>query len=394
MRLNIAIFLVFIAPSFSFGVPHNLVKVKNEILQSEKNLEKLSQEKNNLELELKKIQQRVKVISDKKRALSFKLEELNEEIQIANYNLKDLESKQVDLRQANRARFVRAYKQWKLGRQAEVPKAINTSLSFHKKAYYYNKIQKLDRNILSVFVDNEIKLTDRKDELVKLLGDQDLIEESLIIEKKALNKTITKSEKVLKTINKKSKEYENELIELRGKALRFEIALKALIDESSANTMNLDENKGLADRDKIVSDKDNEFKGLNSKYIFPIEVKTKLKTDYGKEKVKNVNDYLHSKGVSVLLSDDSEVKAISNGTVVFVGNMPLYEKVIIIHHGNRDYSLYAKLEDIDVRKGDEVSAGDIIANDIEGSEFYLEIRKNNKHVNPRWYFKNWNDVVF
>lgn len=393
MRIVLFFFYIIVIVDLAFGVPENLLKVKNEIEVNEKNLEKLLKEKELLESELVTVQERVQIISDKKKALALKLNELNKEIEEANYYLKILEKKQIKLKNANRKRVVRAYKQWKLGRQNEIPKVLNTNLTYDKKAYYYKRIQKLDRSILSGFIQNEVELIDKKDGLLKLLKDQDLIEANLLKEKKDLNNTLKESKKLLKQLNSKSKLYENELIDLRGKALRFEIALKALIDKSSANSNNIRSNRGLTDRDKIDSDKNSKLQGLNSKYLFPVDVEVTLKRDYGKKKVKNLNDYVHNKGVSVLLSSDCDVKAISDGIVVFVGKMPAYEKVIIVHHGGRDYSLYAKLDDIEVNKGDEVSKGEIIATDIDDTEFYFEIRINNKHVNPKKFIANWNNVV-
>ena len=90
-------------------------------------------------------------------------------------------------------------------------------------------------------------------------------------------------------------------------------------------------------------------------------------------------------GVSFATKLGQKVYAIKDGRVVYSGDkMRTHGKIIIIKHADNFYSSYTKNSEILVADGDFIKGGDVIA--ITGKDsFYLEMRKQNKPVDPMHY---------
>ncbi len=107
---------------------------------------------------------------------------------------------------------------------------------------------------------------------------------------------------------------------------------------------------------------------------------------FGKTKVANFSDMIFSKGFEYKTAEGSQVRAVLGGRVVFAGEMPGYDTVVIVDHGARSYSLYGRLGKSLVQKGALVGQKDPVgvtsAPDDRGRNFYFETRKNGSPVDP------------
>ena len=74
------------------------------------------------------------------------------------------------------------------------------------------------------------------------------------------------------------------------------------------------------------------------------------------------------------------------GVVILNKDLPGYGKVIIVDHGSRVYSLYAKIKENLVNLGQNVKAGHYLASISDNEPFYFELRKKGKAVDPSSYF--------
>ena len=80
------------------------------------------------------------------------------------------------------------------------------------------------------------------------------------------------------------------------------------------------------------------------------------------------------------------VRAVHPGRVVFADRYGTYGQLVILDHGERCYSISANLGSIDVKVGDEVSAGErigTVGDDGRGPSLYFEIRIGNDRVAPQ-----------
>ncbi len=107
------------------------------------------------------------------------------------------------------------------------------------------------------------------------------------------------------------------------------------------------------------------------------------------------NSYHPNRGLDISMKDgkEFEVLAALSGTVSKVQEDSLLGNVIVIEHDNGVHTQYQSVKDIDVKVGDKVKQGQVLAtagtsrlNEEAGTHVHFEIRKDNIPLNPLSYF--------
>jgi septal ring factor EnvC (AmiA/AmiB activator) len=91
-------------------------------------------------------------------------------------------------------------------------------------------------------------------------------------------------------------------------------------------------------------------------------------------------------GLEIKASLGAVVRAVHPGRVAFADRYGTYGQIVILDHGDRCYTISANLGTMDVKVGDEVSAGErigTIGDDGRGPSLYFEIRIGNERVAPQ-----------
>lgn len=130
-------------------------------------------------------------------------------------------------------------------------------------------------------------------------------------------------------------------------------------------------------------------------YTVPMENATIVKDFSNKELQYNntLKQWEIHKALDITSDTSNNVLAIANGTVTNVYTNYLEGGVIEITHDNGIKSVYKSLEDISVKNGDFVTAGDVIASisssmarEINtGNHLHFEMFENNLSVDPNNY---------
>jgi murein hydrolase activator len=90
-------------------------------------------------------------------------------------------------------------------------------------------------------------------------------------------------------------------------------------------------------------------------------------------------------GVEIKASLGAAVRAAHAGRVAFADRYGTYGQLVILDHGDRCYTVSANLGTIDVKVGDELSAGEkigTVGDDGRGPSLYFEVRIGNDKVPP------------
>lgn len=114
-------------------------------------------------------------------------------------------------------------------------------------------------------------------------------------------------------------------------------------------------------------------------------------TSFGQTVTGRFGSSEQSRGITVRTEPGAEVQAFFTGSVVYAGVMEGYSGLIIIDHGERYFSLVARLAEIAVATGDRVQRDEAIGRaglDPEGAagQLYLEIRRGVEAVDPLPWF--------
>lgn len=121
----------------------------------------------------------------------------------------------------------------------------------------------------------------------------------------------------------------------------------------------------------------------------PFPVKGTIVQHFGKQKHDEFAETIFVKGIEVASTAGAEVRVVSDGTVVFDSELPVFGNVLIVEHPGRYFTLYGRISPLKTL-GDQLKGGDVIARtsapDDRGRNFYFEIRKEGKPQNPEKYF--------
>ncbi len=102
--------------------------------------------------------------------------------------------------------------------------------------------------------------------------------------------------------------------------------------------------------------------------------------------------YMQNTGIDYIGEESFEVIAILEGTVTSVKDDETVGKTVEISHDNGLVSIYQSLKEVNVKKGDLISQGQILGmsgtNELEkdlGNHLHFEIHANGQAVNPNNY---------
>lgn len=102
-----------------------------------------------------------------------------------------------------------------------------------------------------------------------------------------------------------------------------------------------------------------------------------------------------SEGINIMARKGSQVKSAADGVVIYVGNgVKALGNLVLIQHQNGWVSVYGYLENINVKKGDEVKQGDVIAkvgkpSNLKIPQLHFELRQNVTAKDPLEYLNSY-----
>jgi len=129
------------------------------------------------------------------------------------------------------------------------------------------------------------------------------------------------------------------------------------------------------------------FKDNKRRLPWPM-AKGTIVSPYGKQRHSSLeNVFVQNNGIDILSNNNAKVTAIFEGEVVGKMKIPGNDNMIIIKHGEF-YTVYSKLREVFVTKGDKVSKGFILGKLGENNTtLHFEIWQNKEKVDPAKWLK-------
>jgi murein DD-endopeptidase MepM/ murein hydrolase activator NlpD len=90
-------------------------------------------------------------------------------------------------------------------------------------------------------------------------------------------------------------------------------------------------------------------------------------------------------GLEIRADAGSAVRAVFAGRVAFADRYGPYGRIVIVDHGSHYYTVSGNLDEIDVKTGEDVGAGQrlgTVGDDGQGSMLYFEVRQGSRTVPP------------
>ena len=209
----------------------------------------------------------------------------------------------------------------------------------------------------------------------KLLSDE-------VTENNKLQKLKRNQKKTISDLGKKERRIKKELKERRISLEQLDNLIKEVIRSESEKLSGVD-----LDLIKLSES----FETNIGKLIWPVSSGF-ISNKFGVHPhpvIKNIK--VKNDGIDIQTSKGSKVYSVFSGKVSTVAFIPGMNNVIIINHGDY-YTLYAKLKNLVVEKGDIITIGqniaDIVTNSDGVSELQFQVWKNNIKLNPeKWIMK-------
>lgn len=127
------------------------------------------------------------------------------------------------------------------------------------------------------------------------------------------------------------------------------------------------------------------FVSNKGKLPWPVE-RGVISKYFGSYKHEELGITMENNGIDIRTESFSNVRVVFDGTVVGVVTNPIYKTAVIVSHGDY-FTVYSKLEGVSIKKGDKVSAKQIIGKvftdaETNESEVHFEVWQGSNKLNP------------
>lgn len=239
-----------------------------------------------------------------------------------------------------------------------------TFSEFITRFEFLRRIAKQDAELVSSIEAERREIADRKADLEKKLAETKRLETLKAAQQGNLERVMV--------------DRENKLKEIRSKQAYLEAEYEQLERESKA-------------LEQIIRQK---TKGSGAKgtgqLIWPVPGYSRISSPYGWRMHPILKERKMHTGIDIPAPSGKSVVAADSGTVIYVGWMNGYGKVVVLDHGSGRTTLYAHLSAQLVGEGKAVAKGDVIAKvgstgNSTGPHLHFEVRVNGSPVEPTGY---------
>ncbi len=245
---------------------------------------------------------------------------------------------------------------------------------FLNTTFFVKKIIDYDNSLL-------YSLEQKYSEFEKIISDLDI----RIDNEKKLRKKLSED---IESISKK-KELKKKMLYEISKKKSLQIAAFAALQKTAEE---LDE-KIYNMPSEPEKKQDGEKNFYDYKGLLKMPVKGEIVLKYGAYKDKNLDVSAYSNGINIKTNIGEPIRAVFDGKIIFARWLKHYGNILIADHGENYYTVYANIQDIFKKEGDEVLEGEVIATagdtgSFKDCELHFEIRHHGKSLNPLLWLNN------
>jgi murein DD-endopeptidase MepM/ murein hydrolase activator NlpD len=386
--LLLAVVLILGMATMSFAAPTG--SELEEQLQKEES--RLAELQGQVTLHRKKLNE-AKV---KEKGVLSKLQEFNEKVALTGQriNVMQIKQKRVEIRIAELTKEI-AYTEGQLGELKEALAArlnaiyryggvAELNLFFSSStineaivsSYLLTRIADQDREIYGKYMDRIRRLDQSRRDLglqTKRLVEQ---KQELEGERSAHRKAVDESSRYLEKVKKEKQLHASAVQELQRAQRELENKVRSLLEQKRKMAQKTPGRKTLSYRGGAL----------------PWPTSGTVNSEYGMRVHPQFNTKLMHTGIDIAAPIGTPVISVAAGEVLFAGWQRGYGQVIIIDHGGNLITIYGHLSRMDVRDGQDITAGQVIGGVgstgiSTGSHLHFEVRINGDAKNPRNYLR-------
>jgi septal ring factor EnvC (AmiA/AmiB activator) len=358
---------------------NELNKVESDISEVKQDMQRLSQQKDNLLNLLADIEKHYGEIAALLKTLQIQIEQKRQSLDNIRQDMQ-VYQKEIDKLSKELAGQIRAA--YAMGQKEKLKLLLNQqdpALSSRMMVYfnYFNKERLKKLTEIEAAVQRLDQLDKQKKTETELL-EQDL--ERKKSEQAALDEARKQRNELLVQIGNDFSSSEQQLTQLQESQNRLKSLMASLPITEEELAVDAEQAKELSSPIENSSELKSDFSTLKGKLPWP--VRGRLSQKFGSPRSEGTWD-----GVLIDANEGMEIKAVTRGKVVYAEWLRGYGLLTIIDHGQGYMSLYAFNQSLYKRIGDTVEAGDVIASVGQSggrsqAGLYFGIRKKGVPIDP------------
>lgn len=242
----------------------------------------------------------------------------------------------------------------------------------------------LKQNSMKAIVESDFNIIDRQNADLEMV---EKLEQEMKNEIQARTLLETELNDQIRINHNETKKKELILKEIRQKK---QLSLAA-IESLKLAALQLDSRMEEIQSDEIKKLGGESFLDQQGRLMIPVE--GEIVSEFGSSTSGNYKGFTFQKGIDIKVDRGEPVKSVFRGEVMFAQWLKGYGNLLIINHGDNYYTLYAHVEEMFKKEGENVETGDVIATagdtgSIKGTCLHFEVRHHGKPVDPmKWLRK-------
>ncbi|MBF0564152.1 MAG: peptidoglycan DD-metalloendopeptidase family protein [Nitrospirae bacterium] len=347
-----------------------LEKIQKEIEKHKEKLEESRKKESNVLEDLEKADKSLEAISGEVRGERRKIKDLNARISSLRQDMATMHNNAGTIKSKLRKRLkiIQRY-----GYDVDKMLILLNTDDFYKLMRinrYLAKTSGKEYREMVRYEDMSVKLAGKEKELKGLLSQ--LVARNEILQQKEAQLAEKKKDRqtLLSSIKQEQSLYSSVLTELQTTSSRLKVLMQKQEPE--------------------MQDVGSEFR--SSKGLLPWPAAGRVAIPYGSHQDPQFKTPVFRYGIYISTEDDSTIKAVYDGKVVYADWFKGLGKVVILSHGMGYHTVYANLSKMYPKVGDVVKRRSIIGDAgesavLNGSGIYFEVRYKGKPVNPLQWLK-------
>ena len=371
--LSLFSMMLAISPGALSDEKADMAKLQKDVADLQKELKKVQGARSNVQQELQKNETQM---SD----LQKKVEKIQQEINNQDKQIENLKKDRGDLEKARAKQQAQAAEQvraaYQLGQQPqfkvflnqESPERISRMMKYHSffMAAHAEKMKK--------YLDTIAQLNELEPNIAQKTAELNTIKEELSKQQSSLQTAQAQRKQTLAKINTTISSKDKALQDMQEDRRQ----LQALLQKVTRATNSL----AAAPSYVPLPAAGEKFSARKGRLPWPTQ--GRISNSFGSSQVAG---QLQWNGVLISASSGQQVKAVHYGRVVFADYFRGQGLLVIVDHGEGYLSLYAHNQQLHIKAGDAVKAGEAIASvgntgGQNESGLYFEIRYQGKAINP------------
>lgn len=397
MFIRLCSILLILASLNSFGQ-----KTKAKLEKERKELNKKIEEANTI-LQQTQNQQTASIGELNALANLIKINEeyagnLNEEIILARADIKTVQT-EIDTLDIQIEKLVKAYEESLYQAQKTINDREQLIFLFSSDNYnqlslrikYLEMVREARRKQLEKIKRVKIERANTQKKLSKKNIEKQKALDKANYEKQRLDSLKSNQANVIEQLNSQRGELLEDIEDYEKEQDKIDRLINDIIKAEIERKKRLEKERLEAEHRKLALNSKN-FEANKGKLTWPIK-KGFVSRKFGLQEHPTIPGIkVNNPGVGLQTAKNAEVRAVYSGTVMTVAEIPGAGKLVMVSHGSY-FTVYSKLKSTTVKKGDEISYGQVIGivnTDPKGvTELGFQIWKDTEKQNPElWLSKN------